>query len=310
MKVLIFGGKTGWIGKFCVDHCQRNAISYIVAESRLENREHILEELNTTRPTHVFNCAGLVGSPTIDSLELKREETVRVNVTGTLNLADCCHLVGIHLTVFATGCIFKYDNDHPIGGLGYKEEDVPNFHGSFYSHTKAIVEDLLGNFSNCLVLRIRMPIDDKLTSRNFITKILSYRRVIDVPNSMTVLSDLIPVAFEAANTNTTGILNFTNPGVISHNEILSLYKKMIDPSYIWQNFTLAEEEKVLKVGRSNNCLDTSKLKKLFPQIPDIRISMVEVFVRMRAQIEHQGKSSLQKDGWIFPPARDPVVFSQ
>jgi len=33
---------------------------------------------------------------------------------------------------------------HPLGsGIGFKEEDKPNFSGSYYSKTKAIVEDLM-----------------------------------------------------------------------------------------------------------------------------------------------------------------------
>jgi len=27
-------------------------------------------------------------------------------------------------------------------GKGFLEDDVPNFHGSFYAHTKALVEDV------------------------------------------------------------------------------------------------------------------------------------------------------------------------
>jgi hypothetical protein len=41
---------------------------------------------------------------------------------------------------YATGCIFEYDAAHPEGsGIGFKEEDKPNFMGSFYSKTKAMV---------------------------------------------------------------------------------------------------------------------------------------------------------------------------
>jgi hypothetical protein len=41
---------------------------------------------------------------------------------------------------YATGCIFEYDANHPEGsGIGFKEEDTPNFTGSFYSKTKAMV---------------------------------------------------------------------------------------------------------------------------------------------------------------------------
>jgi hypothetical protein len=45
----------------------------------------------------------------------------------------------------APGCIFHYDDDkfQQGNGVGFKESDTPNFTGSYYSHTKAIVENLL-----------------------------------------------------------------------------------------------------------------------------------------------------------------------
>lgn len=65
-------------------------------------------------------------------------ETIRVNVLGMLNLADICFEKKIHLTTYATGCIFHYDKDFPEGsGKGFKEADKPNFTGSYYSYTKA-----------------------------------------------------------------------------------------------------------------------------------------------------------------------------
>ena len=56
---------------------------------------------------------------------------------GTLNLADVTNEKGIHLTVYATGCIFHYDKDFPQdSGKGFTEDDTPNFTGSYYSKTK------------------------------------------------------------------------------------------------------------------------------------------------------------------------------
>ena len=44
----------------------------------------------------------------------------------------------------AAGCIFHYDDDFPQGsGKGFKEADKPNFTGSYYSYTKAMLESLL-----------------------------------------------------------------------------------------------------------------------------------------------------------------------
>ena len=58
----------------------------------------------------------------------------------------------------------------------------------------------------------------------------------------------------------TGIMNYTNPGAISHNEIMELYKQYIDPEFTWQNFTVEEQAKVIVAPRSNNLLDTTRVR--------------------------------------------------
>jgi 3,5-epimerase/4-reductase len=55
---------------------------------------------------------------------------------------------------------------------------------------------------------------------------------------MTVLSELIPISLVMAQRKVSGIVNFCNPGAISHNEVLALYKQYVDPDYTWSNFSL------------------------------------------------------------------------
>ena len=101
-----------------------------------------------------------------------KQETIRSNVIGTLNLIDVCYTLNMHITNFATGCIYEYDEVHPMGsGVGFTEDDKANFAASFYSKTKAQVELLLRDYPNVLNLRLRMPVSDELHSRNFVTKI-------------------------------------------------------------------------------------------------------------------------------------------
>ena len=123
-----------------------------------------------------------------------------------LNLADICNTAGVHLTTYATGCIFHYDDAFPEGsGKGFKEDDKPNFTGSYYSYTKAMVESLLKEYPNVLVLRVRMPIVGDLTyPRNFVAKILRYEKIVNIPNSMTVLPELLPMSIEMAKRGLTG----------------------------------------------------------------------------------------------------------
>ena len=98
-------------------------------------------------PTHVFNAAGLTVHPNVDWCEDHKEDFIRVNVCGTLSVADICVAKDVHCMMFATGCIFEYDESHPLGsGVGFTEEELPNFTGSYYSKTKGMVDSLLRDY--------------------------------------------------------------------------------------------------------------------------------------------------------------------
>jgi len=208
-------------------------------------------------------------------------------------VADLCAQRGVHCCIFATGCIYHYDDAHPVGGKGFTEEDEPNFRGSFYSKTKAMVEELLKSFDNVLVLRVRMPISDDLSDRNFVTKIARYDKVVDIPNSMTVLSGMLPLALAMSAAAVPGVYNFTNRGVISHNEILELYKQHVDPNFTYTNFTVEEQAKVIRAPRSNNFLDTTKLEacatKLGLEVPEVRAAVVSALQKSRKHLEDAGQ---------------------
>jgi 3,5-epimerase/4-reductase len=153
-RYLIWGAR-GWVAQHLVTHLQATGQDAESTMVRMEDREAVLAELDRVQPTHVLNAAGCTGRPNVDWCEDHQAETVRSNVIGTLNLADCCLLRGVHCTVFATGCIYQYDAEHPMGveGKGFTEEEEPNFQGSFYSFTKGLVEPVSGVSCN-LVLRL------------------------------------------------------------------------------------------------------------------------------------------------------------
>jgi dTDP-4-dehydrorhamnose reductase len=290
-KVLIYGGKTGWIGGKMAVLLQEKGVEFVLADARCENRADVAAELDDVKPSHVFMAAGITGRPNIDWCEDHMPETIRTNVIGTLNLADLCNERGIHCTVYATGCIFKYDDAHPLGsGVGFTEDDVPNFDESFYSKTKGFMEPMLRCYPTCLILRVRMPISDDLSHRNFITKIVKYERVVNIPNSMTVLTEMLPASLAMAEKGLVGVYNFCNPGVISHNECLDLYTKYIDPTYKYMNFSLEEQSKILKAGRSNNELDSTKLMKDMPEgivINDIKTAVELCMQRMQKNLTEE-----------------------
>lgn len=47
---------------------------------------------------------------------------------------------------------------------------------------------------------------------------------------------------------------------VSYLQILQLYKDYIDPDFTWSNFTVEEQAKVIVAPRSNNLLDTERVR--------------------------------------------------
>ena len=126
-----------------------------------------------------------------------------------------------------------------------------------------------------------MPITGEKNGRNFITKIVNYEKVCSVPNSMTVLPEMFPYVIEMMKNGITGTVNLTNPGLISHNEILEMYKEIVDSSFTWKNFSQEEQRAILAADRSNNFLETTKLTQLYPEIKNIKDSVREQLIKYK-----------------------------
>lgn len=288
---LLYGGN-GWIGKQVQDLLKSKNISYQISQERANNEIQVEQELMTLKPTHIISTIGRTHGyhdnqliANIDYLEKpnKLVENLRDNLYGPITLARLAEKHNIHHTYLGTGCIYTYDEDHPEGNdkTGFQEEDIPNFTGSSYSTVKGFTDRLIVNYSTTLNVRIRMPITDGKNPRDFITKILKYDKICDMPNSMSVLPTLLPLMLDMALKKVTGKVNLTNPGLISHNQILEVYQKYIDPKFTWKNFSIEEQDKVLLSKRSNNCLDTSKLVNMYPDVPNIETAVINVIQQMK-----------------------------
>lgn len=262
---IIYG--RGWVSEFFAKEFQKRGLSYLFGEARVDNVDGLAHELDNLKPTHVLGCMGRThgpDKPNIDWLETRLPINLRDNLQAPLNLAIQCEQRKIHYTYIGTGCIFEFDADHLEfdHNTGFKESDRPNFFGSGYSCVKGTTDMLLHQYPSVLNIRIRMPISHLDNPRNFVSKILSYPRLVNIQNSMTVLEDIVPAVVDCLIHRVQGTLNATNPGTISHNEIMNMYKLYVDPSKTWENFSVEEQAKILASGRSNNRLDTSRLESL------------------------------------------------
>jgi len=301
-KIYLVGHK-GWIGSMYLEELEKKNINCEHSDLRAETEE-IKIDIIEKNITHVVCCMGRTHGTfqekkytTIDYLENK--ETLPINLNDNLyaplSLALFCDKNDIHFTYIGTGCIYEYDKEHGIeSGNGFKEDDKPNFFGSNYSIVKGFTNNLMKQ-TNALHLRIRMPITGSQNPRNFITKITTYEKICSIQNSMSVLDELIPLSVRMMINKETGTFNFTNPGSISHNEILEMYRDIVDPYFTWKNFTIEEQDEILLGKRSNNLLDTTLLENRY-QITNIKESVQNCLTIMKennTKLKENNKSTFQ-----------------
>ena len=300
--VLLFGSN-GWIGSKVYNLLVGRGINVHKSNARAEDTETIQKEVNDigsgpNKVTHIMSFIGRTHGVyegetigTIDYLEKpgKLLENVSDNLYGPVSLALFCRKNNIHFTYLGTGCIFNYDDSHPYGeeNNGFTEKSLPNFFGSSYSVVKGYTDQIMHLFEDSVLnVRIRMPITDEVHPRNFITKITNYKKICSIPNSMTVLNELLPIMIDLSLKQTTGTVNLTNPGLISHNEILTMYKEIVDPSFEWDNFSIEEQDQILASKRSNNFLDTDILEKETNyQVKNIKDSVKQMLEQMKENVK-------------------------
>jgi dTDP-4-dehydrorhamnose reductase len=284
-KVIVFG-QNGWIGKqlikLLIPHFE-----IINSNCKADDMNSVNELIEKHTPSHILCVIGRThghSCQTIDYLESPEtlKENVRDNLFAPVLLALLCKKHKIHLTYIGTGCIFNSlpDGNHKV----YEENDVPDFFGSNYSIVKGMTDQLMHVLDDMVLnVRIRMPITEENHPRNFISKIVSYCRICSIPNSMSVLPTLLPCVVQLMREKFTGTINLTNPGLISHDEILTLYKELVDPEFKWENFDINEQDKILKAKRSNNELSSVLLRKLFPDVPDIRTAIRDCLIAWKKE---------------------------
>ena len=178
MKVLILG--KGYISNFLVDIFKGKGYkvdNFSRKELDYTDDDELYSVISTEPYEAVINTAGFTGKPNVDECEIRRQECFNLNVKLPKTIENICKLCDVNFVHISSGCIYTgYEKE-------YTEEDEPNFglfndEASFYSKTKHAGEMMLDDqFTN--IIRIRMPIEDKLSPKNLLTKLLKYDFLID-----------------------------------------------------------------------------------------------------------------------------------
>lgn len=270
--VILIGGETGYVGKEYIRLFQEKSIPYFAIPSR--NKIPSLKDsfsvyldnlLGSTQVTAVINAAGYTGKPNVDACEEDRAECLKGNVLFAHEVAKICDKHQVPLGHVSSGCIYT----GTPGGRGFTELDPPNFsfrqnNCSFYSGTKALGEELLTDFNNVYTWRLRIPFDNVDSPRNYLSKLMNYKCLLEAENSISQLREFVSATFDCIRLEVPfGIYNVTNTGFVTTSGVVDLLKKYSFPNSEHEYKFFNSEEEFMKVAaktpRSNCVLDNSKL---------------------------------------------------
>jgi dTDP-4-dehydrorhamnose reductase len=270
--ILLLGG-SGYVGQAYRRFLTAKNIAFCVADRakfNYLNREGLRALIKDVRPEFIINAAGYTGKPNVDACELHKTECLNGNAVFPGFLMESCAETGTPWGHVSSGCIFI--GNRPDGS-GFTEEDEPNFslrqkNCSFYSGTKALGEEILQDAQKCYIWRLRVPFDNVDNSRNYLTKVMSYSRLLDVRNSLSQLDEFIGATWECWSRRIPfGIYNVTNPGSVTTREVVELVKasalggRLKAQGKVFSFFSSEEEfmKIAAKAPRSHCVLNSGKL---------------------------------------------------
>jgi dTDP-4-dehydrorhamnose reductase len=234
----------------------------------------------------LINAAGYTGKPNVDACELQKADCLEGNAVLPARLREACETAGIPWGHVSSGCI--YSGRRPDGG-GFKEDDFPNFsfrsnHCSFYSGTKALGEEILQDAQACYIWRLRIPFDHRDNPRNYLSKLMNYRQLLDAENSISHLGDFVTSCLACWEKSLPyGTYNLTNPGAVNTRQVAAMIQQHLDPSRTFEFFADETEfmARAAKTPRSNCVMDTTKAEAAaLPMRPAIE-ALIDSLERMR-----------------------------
>ncbi|RJP28971.1 MAG: NAD-dependent epimerase/dehydratase family protein [Candidatus Omnitrophota bacterium] len=247
-KTLILGN--GYIGGRLAEELKCE-----ISSAKIHNLADAERLIKKYKPKVLVNCIAHIGK-NVDYCEVDPDKTLIANVFVPIILAEAAIRNGVKLVHISSGCIYNYDylKDRPI-----TEAREPDYFDLFYSRSKIYSEQalkLLSGKFKVLILRPRVPLDNRASSKNLIDKLIKYKKVINLPNSVTYIPDFIKAVKYLINVDASGIFNVVNKGALDYAELMEEYR-LFNPDFSYETI----DYRSLGLKRTNLVLSTDKLEK-------------------------------------------------
>ncbi len=304
--MILLLGSTGYVGHCFETYFKTRGLPVVtVSRAREDYTEpRVLKQLlKEHRPDFLINAAGFAGRPTVDACEQARAETLTANTVFPLRLAEACAEASIPWGHVSSGCIYQGAKGVDASGnsVGFREDDPPNFtfhtgDCSFYSGTKAMAEEyLLKDGYRVYLWRMRVPFNHQDSARNYLSKLMRYKRLLDVRNSLSHSGDFVASAWATMERGLPhGLYNLTCPGSVTTRDVVELIRREGERRRAKKDAFFSErmlkefayftsEEEFMKttvVARRSSCvLDTTKAERLGLPLRPVREAIADSLER-------------------------------
>jgi dTDP-4-dehydrorhamnose reductase len=264
--IYLLGG-SGYVGQAYQRLLIRHSIPFkILCRTEVDYTKPgiLLAAMHSDRPGFLINASGYTGKPNVDACEAHKAECLFANAVLPGRIAEACEATGTPWGHVSSGCIYSGEK---VDGSGFTEEDSPNFtfqsgHCSFYSGTKALGEEILRGYENIYIWRLRIPFDQFDDSRNYLSKLISYSKLLEATNSLSELHEFTTSTLACWKQGLPyGTYNITNPGVVTTREVVELIQSsgVCKKEFVFYESELEFMRETAKTPRSNCILDSTKL---------------------------------------------------
>lgn len=265
--MILLLGSSGYIGQEFHKQLFKKELS--VRNCSIPTKELTYKQLKllhgTLGLTTIINCAGYTGKPNVDACETDKHNTIYGNVSVPDMLSIFCNDHNITFGHVSSGCIYtgRNNDDSP-----FTEIDRPNFsfehnNCSFYSGTKALAEDLIRrNGDNHYIWRLRIPFEENHNPRNYLSKMLNYKKLLDAENSISNKEDFVRACIECVIKKVPcGTYNVTNTGYVTTKQVVEKIKNTIGKDRKFEFFDNDDDfyKTAAKTPRSNCVMSNKKL---------------------------------------------------
>jgi dTDP-glucose 4,6-dehydratase/dTDP-4-dehydrorhamnose 3,5-epimerase len=265
-ELFLVYGANYFLGKYFVNYLARTNKSFQIGSNDFHDKNSLQNEIEKVAPSHIFCFNELALQDNSLWYETNKLDEIRKNFLYISLLAQISNELNIHSTFLALNQNTT-SSDNLILQLN-------SFQNAFFN-----------SFENILRIKLSYLLSSDLHPTSILNKLLKFKTIESFPLSISVVDDTLPLILNLAEKRIVGKFSLSNPGKITQDDLLQIYKKSINSDHEY------------KVVKSHMLLDDSSdenITDLSYKLPTIKQSIETVMSHLKENIQQETQQINEK----------------